>query len=199
MRKVISFFSDLFRKNPILFMASALSPVVVAGVSLKNGLLLSLAMLIITLPTVIVAYFAFRKLPEVYKTPCTFLLSAVMGILASVAVIKIDSVAFENLGIYLPILSVNSIILFNAFSDNTKKFLPTLRDTILGILSFASVVIIVSTIREFVGNGTILGKELHFDSKIHGFLLPFSGYFIVAFMGAAINYAVNIIKNRRKK
>lgn len=198
MKKILSFLLDLVMKNPVIFNASALAPIVVAGISSKNAVLLSIAMLIITIPTVIISHLLFEKLPDFYKLPSIFLLSSLMGMVSSIVIIKLDSVAFENLGIYLPILTVNSIMLINSLSGSRKKFPLVLRNAFVGALCFVVVVFLVSIIREFIGNGSFLGKPVS-DFEIPGALFPFFGYFIVAFIGAGIKAISSIIKRKGDK
>ena len=161
MKKVVAFLSDLLTRNPVVFNASALAPIVVAGISFKNALLLSIVMLIVTIPTILLSHLLFEKLPDFYKVPSIFLLASFMGILASIAIIKMDSVAFESLGIYLPILSVNSILLVNSLSGSRKNYLSVVRNAFIGVLCFVLVVFVVSIIREFIGSGTVFGNEIH--------------------------------------
>ena len=197
MKKVVAFISDLLTRNPVVFNASALAPIVVAGISFKNALLLSIVMLIVTIPTILLSHLLFEKLPDFYKVPSIFLLASFMGILASIAIIKMDSVAFESLGIYLPILSVNSILLVNSLSGSRKNYLSVVRNAFIGVLCFVLVVFVVSIIREFIGSGTVFGNEIH-SATIPGALFPFFGYFIVAFIGAIIKAISAIIKRRDK-
>ena len=198
MKKILSFLSDLALKNPVVFNASALAPIVVAGISFKNAILLSIAMVIITVPTILISHLLFEKLPDFYKIPSIFLLSSLMGIVSSIAIIRLDSVAFENLGIYLPILTVNSIILVNSVSGSRKNLPLVLRNAFVGALCFVLVVFLVSIIREFIGSGSFLGKPVS-DFKIPGALFPFFGYFIVAFIGAGIKTISSTIKRKGDK
>lgn len=198
MKKVISFIKDIVLKNPILLEGIVIAPIVAVGVSLKNALLLSLCLLIITLPSVILSATVFKRLNKFLKIPAVFLSASLFYLLAAAVALKINPATFESFGIYLPIFIVNSIILANSIDNENVKLFQVIRNTMIGIISFALVAIFASSIREILGLGTIYGKFKIFSKKMSGILYPFSGYFIIAFLAAITNYIILKTKERGK-
>ncbi len=199
MKKITNFLKDIILKNPILLEGIVIAPIVAVGVSLKNALLLSLCLLIITLPSVILSATVFKKLNKLLKIPAVFLSSSLFYLLAAAIALKINPATFEAFGIYLPIFIVNSIILANSIDNDNIKLSLVIRNTMIGIISFALVAIFASSIREILGFGTILGKVKIFAKRMPGILYPFSGYFIIAFLAAITNYIILKTKGRGKK
>lgn len=199
MKKVTDFLKDIILRNPILLEGVVIAPIVVVGTSLNNALLLSICMLIITLPTVAISATLYKRLGRLLRIPAIFLTAAVFYLLASVLSLKLNTVTFEHFGIYLPIFMVNSVILSGTSHSTERKLTEIIRDTMIGIISFAVVAVIVSFLRELLGSGTVFGSITVFKKKMSGILYPFSGYFIIAFLGAAANFIIAEIKKRGNK
>lgn len=199
MRKLINFFKDVVLKNPILLEGIVIAPIVAVGVSLKNALVLSVCLLIITLPSVILSATVFKKLRKLFKIPAVFLTSSLFYLLAAALALKINPATFESFGIYLPIFIVNSIILANSIDNETSKLSEVIRNALIGIVAFTLVAIFASSIREILGYGTIYGKFKIFTKRMSGILYPFSGYFIIAFLAAITNFIILKTKERGKK
>ncbi len=200
MKKLTNFLRSLLFDNPLFLEGIVIAPIVVVGVRLKSALLLSLCLLIITLPTVLISIYLYKNIKDLLKIPLIFLTSAFFYLLASVLLLKINTTAFEDFGIYLPIFMVNSIILSNAVHNSVGKTpIEVVRRTLVGIVSFFVIAVVVSFIRELFGYGVIAETIKVFPRKMSGILYPFSGYFILAFLGALANYFILKIKQRRKQ
>ncbi len=199
MKKLTNFLRSLLFDNPIFLEGIVIAPIVVVGVRLKSALLLSLCLFIITLPTVLISIYLYKNIKTPIKIPLTFITAAFFYLVASVLVLKINTTAFEDFGIYLPIFMVNSIILSNAVhGSDGKPPIEVIRRTLVGIVSFFVIAVIVSFIRELFGYGVIAESIKVFPRKMSGILYPFSGYFIIAFLGAVANYLILKLKSRRK-
>ena len=199
MKKLTNFLRSLLFDNPIFLEGIVIAPIVVVGVRIKSALLLSLCLLIITLPTLLISIYLYKNIKNIFKIPLTFITAAFFYLIASVVVLKLNTTAFEDFGIYLPIFMVNSIILSNAVSASAGRTpLSVTRRTLVGIVSFFVIAFIVSFIRELFGYGVIAENIKVFPRKMSGILYPFSGYFIIAFLGAFANYLILKIKGRRK-
>lgn len=199
MKKLTNFLRSLLYDNPLFLEGIVIAPIVVVGVRLKSALLLSLCLFIITLPTVLISIYLYKNIKSLIKIPLTFITAAFFYLAAAVLVFKINTTAFEDFGIYLPIFMVNSIILSNAVHNSVgKEPLSVIRRTLVGIVSFFVIAVIVSFIRELLGYGVIAETIKVLPRKMPGILYPFSGYFIIAFLAAISNYIILKLKRRRK-
>ena len=103
------------------------------------------------------------------------------------------------LGIYLPLIVVNCIILGRAEAFASKNpILPSLLDGLGMGLGFTAVITIMGAIRELLGAGTLFSFPVtsRFVSPMIIFLLPPGGFFVFGILVAVSN---GIAKKQGKK
>ncbi len=94
------------------------------------------------------------------------------------------------LGIYLPLIVVNCIILGRAeMFANKNKVLPSVLDALGMGVGFTATLLVMGIIRELLGAGTVFGFPITagFVSPIIIFLLPPGGFFVFGMMIALAN------------
>ncbi|MEG1558006.1 MAG: Rnf-Nqr domain containing protein [Oscillospiraceae bacterium] len=186
--------------NPVLIHGLALAPVIAASVSLKNALILSLAAFILIIPTrfigdLFVGIVPFRLRPMFYS-----FISALLFIPTIIAVDRIFGVSVVAVGIYLPMLVVDNIVLSRAEIPSREGPLEALRNGILTSIGLSLVLIIVGAVREFLDTGKLYGIEL---LKSGGPLAiagtTAGGFILVALLAALFQYSINMYKRWRYK
>ena len=106
-----------------------------------------------------------------------------------------------QLGVFLPLMITNSLIVWRSESRFHKETKPRMAlDLFFHILGFWAVICVVGAVREVWGNGTLWGNQLAFvENPIMGVLLPFSGFIIVGFLAALLhkyrNYLIPMDKD----
>ena len=95
------------------------------------------------------------------------------------------------LGIYLPLIVVNCIILGRAESFASKnKVLPSILDGLGMGIGFTIALVLMGSIREIIGNGSWFGMVLNDGSMIQPMLiliLPPGGFFVFGMLIALFN------------
>ena len=92
-----------------------------------------------------------------------------------------------NVGIFLPLLAVNSLIALHCERFAVKnKMKDTFVDAISAAAGYAFVLLLVGTAREILGSGTIYSVDLHLPVQLTGLLAPFGGLLLVGFLAAAV-------------
>ena len=95
------------------------------------------------------------------------------------------------LGIYLPLIVVNCIILGRAESFASKnKVLPSILDGLGMGIGFTIALVLMGSIRELIGNGSIFGFVVNSGSVIQPMLiliLPPGGFFVFGMLIALFN------------
>ena len=102
----------VFLNNPVIMQGLGLAPLIVAATTLKNGVMLSVAVLLLLTPTRVLAallsrfaYFRFRGLTYALTAAAVFVgVRYVMGLLYPVSDLAL-------LGLYLPLLVADPIVL----------------------------------------------------------------------------------------
>ena len=186
-RKLHRFFHDtegLFGANAVLAAGLGLPFVIIASGTLKNAAAISLSTYCAIVPSVIVGALIAKKASEWIKwmiIPCVALLGAY---LSRFIIRELSPAIFDSLGMYLPLLAVNSMIFNRSIGPNADR--PLYRALASGILycgGFALVTLTVAAIREFLGSGSLWGVALS-PYKFPAALTVFSGFILLGFLMA---------------
>ncbi|MBQ7015125.1 MAG: electron transport complex subunit E [Clostridia bacterium] len=97
----------------------------------------------------------------------------------------------ESLGLFIPLIVVNCIILARAESFASKNEpIASALDGLASGLGFTLALTIISAIRELIGNGTLLGYNIMGENFSPALLiiLPAGGFLVLGFLIALVQY-----------
>ncbi len=192
-KKVISSLSGTFFKNPTIMCQLSIAPIVLVGVSLSNALALSLAMFLITTPTLVIFSFIGGRLKKQYTTMVCLLISSLVYVPTGFLFKNCFSEQFELLGIFLPMLIINSIIIIKSRGlANKNKIYSVFLDSLVYVVAFSIETCLISIVREIFGKNMILGYKLNLPICFPSLLLPFSGFIFVGLFAAAMQVMYNL-------
>jgi len=109
---------------------------------------------------------------------------------------------YDSLGIYIPLIVVNCIILGRAESYASKNpVVPSIFDGIGMGLGFTIGLTAIGAVRELVGAGTIFSKQIMPSAyePITIFILAPGAFFVLAMLTAIQNKVKNNVANNNKK
>lgn len=179
-------------RNPVLFEAVGIAPVVAMAISLKSAIILSV---VSAVELVIVEMFAcllLKKLKKSIRMPIYAILGMAINIPLYMFFKSIIPNETANAGIFLPLLAVNSLIALHCERFAVKhKASETFTDSISAAASYAFVIIIIGVIREFLGNGSFYGIKLNLPIELSGLLMPFGGFLLLGFLAAVLKSIIN--------
>lgn len=172
--------------NPVLERGLPLAPIVVASGYLKNAVALSIAFFIIAIPTIFIASIMKDKVQTWIRAFLYALIASVFYPLAFLAVNLFGSQVRLDIGIYLPLTIINSIIIYRAEKCAVKsKPHIALADGFMYGLGYTATLCGVAVIREVFGHGTIWGVTVPFVTfPISGITLPFFGFILLGLLSA---------------
>ena len=178
-------FDGIFRDNTVLSSLMVISPVIMCGDTLKNAEALIYAFSAITFLSVLIASFIPKKLPYAAKIIIYAVISSLVYIPVRLAASEFYPESIERIGIYYPLLAVNSLITVQTetrfFRMKKPKMLVSLISYIIG---FDLVMLITAVIREFLAYGTINSRMTDVELLISGLSHPFGGFiFLGLFCG----------------
>lgn len=178
-------FDGIFRDNTVLSSLMVISPVIMCGDTLKNAEALVYAFTAITLLSVLISSFVPKKLPYAAKIIIYAVISSLVYIPVRLAAVEFYPDSIERIGIYYPLLAVNSLIVVQTetkfFRMKKSEMLASLVSYILG---FDAVMLITGIVREFLAFGTINNRMTDTELIISGFSQPFGGFiFLGLFCG----------------
>ncbi|HRU98873.1 MAG TPA: Rnf-Nqr domain containing protein [Ruminococcus sp.] len=185
MRKKNLILEGLCNDNTVLSAFMVISPVIICGDTLRNALALIYAFSAITFVSVLISSFVPQRLPYAAKIMIYAVISSIVFIPAKLAAQEFFPGVVERIGIYFPLLAVNSLIVFQTearfFRMKKSRMMISLISYILG---FDAVMLITAFIRELFAYGTINSRMVDMDTLISGLGLPFGGFiFLGLFSG----------------
>ncbi len=173
--------------NPVLVQAVGLCPVVAMATTIKGAALLAVvAAIAITVSEVIASAFL-KVIPRWVRTGIYIIIGCALVVPIMYLIEKVNPELFGTLGIYLPVMAVNSLLVLRCerFAVRIKP-LAALADGVTASAGYAAVLLLVGAIREIIGSGAIAGFKFWEGRTLTGLLLPFGGFLMIGFAGAAL-------------
>ncbi len=175
--------SGLLSDNTVLSACMVISPVIMCGATLQNALALIYAFSAITFLSVLISSFVPKKLPYAVKIIIYAIISSLVYIPVKMLAEQIYPQSIERIGIYYPLLAVNSLIVY----QTEVKFFRMRKSEMFGslvfhILGFDAVMLITGLIRELFSYGTINSNMVDMDTLISGLAQPFGGFVFLGIM-----------------
>jgi len=176
-------FGGVLGDNIVLSGLMVISPVIICGDTLKNAGVLIYAFSAITFLSVLISSFVPKKLPYTAKVIIYALISALVYIPVKLAAREFYPESIERIGIYYPLLAVNSLIVFQT---EAKFFRMKKGDMIVSLLSciigFDIVMLLTGFLRELFAYGTINSRIVDVNTLIGGLSQPFGGFIFLGLM-----------------
>ncbi|VUT25385.1 MAG: Electron transport complex protein RnfE [Candidatus Methanolliviera sp. GoM_asphalt] len=162
------FTNGIVKVNPIFVLALGLCPTLAISTSIDNAIGMGAAVIFVLLFSNLMISLIRNVISKEVRIPCFIVIIATFVTIVSLSLQAYLPSLYESLGIYVPLIVVNCIILGRAEAFASKN--PVSRSVLdaLGIgLGFTLSLIIISIIRELLGTGgiSVFG---------YGFTLPFS-------------------------
>ncbi len=189
----------LWRENPSLSKLMGICPIIAMSSSVSTAIGLGLATLIVIITSNIIASVIRQQLNSVTRVPILIFIIATMVTALEMLMQVSFYELFELLGVFLPLIVVNHIVLMSAESNASQKSLSnSALDGFLTGLGFLLVLVLISSIRELIGNGSIFNNmEVLFGSvakdwAIHPFGNDFQFRLLLMPPGALLVFGVVI-------
>jgi electron transport complex protein RnfE len=185
----------IIKENPVLKILLGFCPVLAVTTTAINGLGMGAATTFVLLGSNIVISLASKFIPPTVRIPCYIVVIATFVTIVDLLIKAFSPELNQSLGLFIPLIVVNCIILGRAEAFASKNGLwYSILDAIGMGLGFTLALFILASIREIFGNGTILGYSIGETTPILVFALPPGAFATLGFMIAA----VLLIENRKK-
>ncbi len=189
------FLRGIIKENPTFVLVLGLCPTLAVSVSVINGIGMGIAATFVLLGSNIIISLIKNIIPGRIRIPCFIVVIATFVTITELVMKAYSPVLNRALGIYVPLIVVNCIVLGRAEAYAQKQTVVNSLFDGLGMgVGFTLALILISGIREFLGAGKLLGY-----SVIKGFEPAFvlgmpSGALLV--IGLLLGF-FNILKNRK--
>ncbi len=192
---VKEFTKGIIKENPTFVLVLGLCPTLAVSVSVANGIGMGIAATFVLLGSSAIVALVRDFIPDKIRIPCYIVIIATFVTIAELCMKAYSPVLDRALGIYVPLIVVNCIVLGRAEAFACKNSMARSFFDGLGMgLGFTLALILISGIREFLGSGQILGHALIKGFEpIFVFGMP-SGALLV--IGLLLGF-FNLLKNRK--
>ena len=151
-----SIFKGILKENPIFVLALGLCPSLAVSTSVNNALGMSAATVVVLLGSNIVISLLRKQIPDDIHIPAYIVIIATFVTLVDISMQAYLPALSESLGIFIPLIVVNCIILGRAEAFASKN---TVGDSIIDALAmglgFTVGLTAIALVREVLGAGTI--------------------------------------------
>ncbi len=192
-------YNGFVKENPTLVLMLGMCPTLAVTTSAINGLGMGLTTtVVLALSNAIIA--ALRKIiPSKSRIPAFIVIIASFVTIMQLLLQAYIPSLYAALGIYIPLIVVNCIILGRAEAYAYKNSVITsLFDGIGMGLGFTFALTVIGMVREFIGGGTIFDIELNLFTPVAIFKMPPGAFFVLALL-TAIQNAVKIRGEKKGK
>ena len=199
------FMEGLLTQNPVLVQVLGMCSTMAITTSFFNGLGMGIAVLVIlTLSNVIIS--AIRKIvPDKIRIAMFIVVIAGFVTAVDLCIQAFLPPLAESLGVFIPLIVVNCIILGRAEGFSYKNgVVASFFDGIFQGIGYTVVLLLMCIIREFLGNGAFGGGLLGPDAKGIQILpsqfpagmltLPVGGFLVLGVLIAAMQWALSKTK-----
>ncbi len=195
------FFNGLITENPTFRLVLGTCPTMAVTTSATNGIGMGAAATFVLVGSNVVISLLRNFIPDKIRIPsfiiviCTFVTMVQMFMNAFLPAL------YQSLGIFLPLIVVNCIILARAEAFASKN--PVLLSAMDGIgmgIGFTLALTLIGSIRELLGNGTLFGAQVMGAAyqPMLLLILPAGGFIVFGLLLAAFN-AVSMRAGKRKE
>ncbi|NLO88470.1 MAG: electron transport complex subunit E [Firmicutes bacterium] len=180
----------IFAENPTFRLMLGMCPTLAVTTLAVNGVGMGLATTAVLLGSNLVVSALKNVIPNQVRIPSFIVIIATFVTVVSLLLEAFAYSLYEALGIFLPLIVVNCIILGRAEAYASKHSLGKSALDALGIgLGFTLSLTVLGAIREFLGAGTVFGLQVLSESADMAtiFSLPPGAFITLGLMMALIN------------
>jgi len=190
MKALNNFTKGIIKENPVLVLVLGTCPTLATSTSIINALGMGAAATIVLIFSNMVISALRKVIPDKVRIPCYIVLIAGLVTMVQMLVKAFAPALDEALGIYLPLIVVNCIILGRAemFASKNKVLASAIDGLGMGV-GFTLALFLMASIREIFGSGTFAGYPLPILANHHISILTMApgGFLVFGLLIAAVN------------
>ena len=194
-------YNGIIKENPTFVLMLGMCPTLAVTTSAMNGLGMGLTtMVVLALSNAFISLLR-NIIPDKVRIPAFIVIIASFVTMVELLLEGFIPALYDALGIYIPLIVVNCIILGRAESYASKNpVIPSLFDGIGMGLGFSFALTCIGAVRELIGAGKLFGMNIMPESYIPCsiFILAPGAFFVLAVL-TTIQNKIKIIGERKGK
>lgn len=185
-----NFLKGIVKENPIFVMLLGMCPTLGVTSSAFNGLGMGVATMFVLIMSNVVVSLVKSQIPSKVRIPAFIIIIASFVTIVEMILEAFVPFLYEQLGIFIPLIVVNCIILgrAEAFASKNNAFSSLIDGLGMGI-GFTLALTVLGATREILGNGSLFG--LRFLSENANtfilFILPPGAFIALAYLTVLFN------------
>ena len=189
-------YNGLIKENPTFVLTLGMCPTLAVTTSAINGIGMGLSSTVVLVMSNLIISLLRKVIPDGVRMPAFIVIVASFVTMVQFLMQGFLPSLYDSLGIYIPLIVVNCIILGRAESYASKNpVIPSVFDGLGMGLGFTLAITILGALRELIGAGTILstGSSALVDFSTMGFtpasifILAPGAFFVLAMCIALMN------------
>jgi electron transport complex protein RnfE len=184
------FLRGLIKENAVFVLLLGMCPTLAVTGSSINGLGMGVASTAVLLGSNMVISLIKNLIPDKVRIPVFIVVIASFVTIIDLLMGAYTPELHEQLGIFIPLIVVNCVILGRAEAFASKNtFLASLLDGLVMGLGFTFALTLLGTVRELLGAGSVFGIRLLPENSdtILFFILPAGAFIALGFLIAVVN------------
>lgn len=185
-----TFLNGIIDENPIFRLMLGMCPTLAVTTAAVNGIGMGLAATFVLVGSNLVVSLMKNLIPEKIRIPAFIVIIATFVTVVQLVMEATLPTLYEALGIFIPLIVVNCIILSRAemFASKNKPLASVIDGLGMG-LGFTIALTLLASFREILGNGTIFGMSIMgeaFEPALIFIMAP-GGFIMLGFILAFLN------------
>ncbi len=188
MKQWKNFSKGFIKENPVLVLLLGLCPTLAVTSSAFNGFGMGIATTFVLLCSNIVVSLVKDFIPNRVRIPSFIVVIASFVTIVEMVMEAYVPSLFESLGIFIPLIVVNCLVLGRAegFASKNNPLSSAIDGLGMG-LGFTMSLTILGAIREILGNGSLFGAKFIEGDGILVFILQPGAFIVLGYMIALLN------------
>jgi len=188
MNQFKNFTKGFFKENPILVLVLGTCPTLATSSSSLNGMGMGIATTFVLIGSNVVISLLSDVIPDKVRIPAFVVIIASFVTIVDLLMQAYVPGLYEKLGIFIPLIVVNCIVLgrAEAFACKNSVFSSLIDGAGMG-LGFTMALGILGAFRELVGSGSIMGHKFIQGDGILVFVLAPGAFWALGYLIALIN------------
>ena len=188
--------SGILRANPTFILLLGLCPTLAVSTSIDNAFGMTGAVLFVLLAANVIVSILRRWIPDRARIPTFIVIIATLVTIVDLALKAYIPSLSQSLGMYVPLIVVNCIILGRAEAFASKNdVIHSIADAVGMSLGFGVAILVISFVRQVLGSGKLEVFNVHLFS-VPGlasnpaaiFLLPMGAFFVLGVLLALFRW-----------
>jgi len=158
MNAVTELTKGIYKENPIFRLALGLCPVLAVSTSINNALGMGMAATFVLLCSNIIVSLVRKGVPPKIRIPIFIVIIATFVTLVEMVMEAYQPALFKSLGIFVPLIVVNCVILGRAEAFASRNGVGyAILDAIGMGIGFTAGLTVIAAFRELLGDGKLMG------------------------------------------